>query len=153
MAWALPWNKSVSAIVGFMNVTGFGSADLGGNPKRAAILTDFVDHILSRNGLNWENRKPFLSTDEISHVWATYKGSRHALFAASNDQKKGNGEAKNKKEKDKDYICRKYNSPNGCPNKAEDCKTYYGIKLKHVCNALTAAGKKCEQEHTRMEHK
>jgi hypothetical protein len=153
MAWALPWNKSISAIVGFMNVTGFGSADLGGNPKRAAILTDFVDHILSRNRLNWENRRPFLSTDEISHVWATYKGSRHALFAASSGQKKDKNESKSKKNKDKDYICRKFNSPAGCPQKAEDCKTFYGIKLKHVCDALTAAGKKCEQNHTRMEHK
>jgi hypothetical protein len=150
MAWALPWNKSISALVGFMNVSAFGSADLGGNPRRAAILADFVDHILSRNALNWDNRKPFLSTDEIAHVWVTYKGSRHALFAASN--KKG-GDQKSKKDKEKDYICRKYNSPSGCPHKPEDCKTYYGIKLKHVCNVITAGGKKCEQPHPRSEHK
>jgi hypothetical protein len=152
MAWALPWNKSVAALVGFMHVTNFGAAELAGNQKRAAILTDFADHILSRNALNWENRKPFLSTDEISHVWATYKGSRHALFAASSSSKKGSSD-KSKKEKDKDYICRKFNMPGGCPNKPEDCKTFYGIKLRHVCNVPTGSGKKCEQDHPRADHK
>jgi hypothetical protein len=153
MAWALPWNKSISAIVGFMNVTAYGSAELAGNPKRAAILADFIDHVLSRNALNWENRKPFLSTDDIAHVWVTYKGSRHALFAASNQKKSGAEKGKKDKEKEKDYICRKYNSPAGCPLKPEDCKTFYGIKLKHVCNVITAGGKKCEQNHPRAEHK
>ena len=31
--------------------------DLGGNPKRAAILTEFTDYVLGRNALNWKKEK------------------------------------------------------------------------------------------------
>ncbi len=34
---ALPWNRSISALVGFMNNTNFLQADLGSNIKRAAV--------------------------------------------------------------------------------------------------------------------
>ena len=41
MASALPWNRSISALVGLMLNTNYLAEDLGGNPKRAAILTEF----------------------------------------------------------------------------------------------------------------
>ena len=69
MASALPWNRSVSAIVGLMQNTNYLQEDLGGNPRRAAVLTEFVDYMFGRKGLNWENSQPFLSTDELTHVW------------------------------------------------------------------------------------
>ena len=43
MTSALPWNRSVGAIVGLMVNSGYMQEDLGGNIKRAAILTEFVD--------------------------------------------------------------------------------------------------------------
>ena len=52
MTSALPWNRSISALVGLMMNTNYLSEDLGGNPKRAAILTEFTDYVFSRNGLN-----------------------------------------------------------------------------------------------------
>ena len=52
MASALPWNRSVSAIVGLMQNTNYLQEDLGGNPRRAAVLTEFVDYVFGRNGLN-----------------------------------------------------------------------------------------------------
>ena len=45
MASALPWNRSVSAIMGLMVNTNYVAEDLGGNPKRAAVLTEFTDYI------------------------------------------------------------------------------------------------------------
>jgi len=35
------------------------------------------------------------------------------------------------------------------------CKTPFGIKLRHVCNAFLPGqrGKKCEKDHTRPNHK
>ena len=56
--------------------TNYLSEDLGGNPKRAAILTEFADYVFSRNGLNWENSQAFLTTDELSHVWINWKTKR-----------------------------------------------------------------------------
>jgi hypothetical protein len=76
MVCALPWNRSISAICGFLQNTNFCSADLLQNNKRAQILTEFVDHVLTRNALNWENKQPFLSADDLAHTWATWKARR-----------------------------------------------------------------------------
>ena len=57
--------------------TDYLAEDLGGNPRRAAILTEFVDYVFGRNGLSWENSQTFLSTDELFHVgsnWRTKRG-------------------------------------------------------------------------------
>jgi hypothetical protein len=150
MASALPWNRSVCAIMGFMSNSNYCSADLKTNPKRAAILAEFIDYCLGRNSLNWENKQPFLSTDDLAHAWAAWKSKRAAFFSgdSSKDQKKKAGGGSQK-----DDICRKYNTPTGCPNSAQDCKTFYGIQLRHVCNQFMGAGKKCEKDHPRPEHK
>ena len=60
MASALPWNRSISAVVGLMLNTNYMQEDLGGNLKRAAVLTEFTDYVLGRNALNWENGQAFL---------------------------------------------------------------------------------------------
>jgi hypothetical protein len=68
MAAALPWNRSVGVICGFLQNTNYCAADLSQNNKRAVILAEFVYHALSRNALNWENGQPFLSADDLSHT-------------------------------------------------------------------------------------
>ena len=72
MTSALPWNRSISAVVGFMLNMNYLTEELSGNTKRAAVLTEFVDYVMGRNGLNWENNQPFLTTDELAHVWANW---------------------------------------------------------------------------------
>jgi len=155
MASALPWNRSVGAIVGFMTNTNFCWADLGNNNRRAAILTEFIDYSLGRNALNWMNNQPFLSADDLSHVWATWKAKRASLFSTAADKKTDRKQPEQKTIRVKDDICRKFNSPAGCPAKPEDCKTFYGTKLRHVCNVFLPGGrgKKCEQAHPRKDHK
>jgi hypothetical protein len=146
MASALPWNRSVGAICGFLNNTNFCAADLAQNGKRAVILTEFVDYILSRNALNWENSQVFLSADDLSHTWSTWKSKRVAAFTQQS------GSKSKKEQKPRDDICRKYNGPNGCPHAEADCKTFYGNKLRHVCSFLLPSGKKCEKAHPKPEH-
>jgi hypothetical protein len=48
MAAALPWNRSISAICGFMQNSNCCAADLAQNNKRAAILTEFTDYCFNR---------------------------------------------------------------------------------------------------------
>jgi hypothetical protein len=149
MICALPWNRSVSALCGFLLNTNFCSADLLQNSKRAVILSEFVDHVLARNALNWENKQPFLSADDLAHTWATWKARRVTTSAGA-----GAGAGKKQKEtKARDDICRKYNGPNGCPNSAADCKTYYGNKLRHVCSYILPTGAKCQKDHAKPDHK
>jgi hypothetical protein len=147
MVCALPWNRSVSAICGFLLNTNYCSADLFNNNKRAVILTEFVDHVLARNALNWENQQPFLSADDLAHTWATWKARRVSTYSGgSSKQQKGSG-------KTRDDICRKFNLPQGCPNAASDCKTFYGNKLRHVCNFVLPSGGRCEKSHAKPDHK
>jgi hypothetical protein len=151
MASALPWNRSISAIVGFMSNSNYCAADLKNNPKRAAILTEFIDYAIGRNSLNWENKQGFLSTDDLAHAWTAWKAKR-AVFFGSSDNNKGQ-KGKGKEASKKDDICRKYNTKEGCPHAAQDCRTLYGIKLRHVCNQFIGGGEKCEKDHPRPEHK
>jgi len=155
MQSALPWNRSISAICGFMQNSNYCAADLLGNPKRAPILAEFIDYILGRNALNWENNQVFLSADDLSHVWATWKGKRASSFAVKDRRHERPHQQANPYQRPKDDICRKYNSPQGCLMKKEDCKTPAGTKLRHVCNYFLPGGKgkKCEKEHPRMDHK
>jgi hypothetical protein len=140
MVCALTWNRSVSAICGFLQNTNYCSTDLFNNNKRVVILTEFVDHALARNARNWENQQPFLSADDLAHTWTTWKARRVTAYGSGNGgkQQKGAGKAR-------DDICRKYNLPGGCPNAATECKTFYGNKLRHLCNFVLPAGGRCEK--------
>ena len=143
MASALPWNRSISALVGLMLNTNYLAEELGGNTKRAAILSEFTDYVLSRNGLNWENCQPFLTTDELSHVWANWK-SKRGITAKSTEKKKDAGSDKKKMLAE---VCRMYNLKT-CKNQADrDCKTPWGKTLKHVCSKFVAGGRLCLKDH------
>lgn len=148
-AVALPWNRSIAAVVGFMLNSNYLSADLQGNPKRAAITTEFIDYIFGRNALNWQNIHPFITSDEMAHIWANWKGRRASLFSGRFNQT-------NKKQhpKEKSNICRRFNYGD-CPNQKEaECKTQYGFRLKHVCSFVDkATGKVCEEKHSKKDHK
>lgn len=145
MASALPWNRSVSALVGFMMNTNYLQSDLGGNQRRAQILTEFTDHVFGRNALNYENGHPFLTTDDLAQVWSNWKGKRSALFLGKYNEKPGG--------RPKFSICKRWNS-GVCPDQSKkECKTTWGTTLKHVCNKYVAPNKMCEKEHTRADHK
>ena len=150
MSSALPWNRSISALVGLMFNTNYLAEDLGGNPRRAAILTEFSDYIFGRNGLNWENGQPFLSTDELAHVWGNWRTKRG--ISAKNQEKQEKKPANSDKKKILSEICRLYNSKT-CKNQADkECKSSWGKSLKHICNKFLAGGKICMKDHPRGDH-
>ena len=154
MASAMPWNRSVSAIVGFMCNTNYLQTDLSSNPKRATILAEFTDYVLGRNALNWDNGQSFITTDEMAHIWGNWKGKRVALFTTSKEKtesKKGGGGQKSHTNQKND-ICRKYNAK-VCPKQADkECVTFLGSKLRHVCNKFVAGGAFCMKDHPRADH-
>ena len=150
LASALPWNRSISAIVGLMVNTGYLQEDLGGNSKRAAILTEFVDYVFNRNALNWENHQSFLSTDELSHVWANWKGKRGISTVGIKNSEKQKKEG-DKKKSGAD-ICKFWNAKSCKQQKEKECKTPFGRVLRHVCNKYLAGGKVCQKDHCRVDH-
>jgi len=144
---ALPWNRSISALVGFMMNTNYLQADLGGNIRRASILTEFTDYVLGRNALNWENGHPFLTTDALAHVWSNWRGKRAALFTKTNERQDRKGNYQRASD-----VCRKYNVGKCDQQKEKECKTPYGRTLRHVCNKYSGNGKICEKNHPRSDH-
>ena len=131
--------------------TDYLAEDLGGNPRRAAILTEFVDYVFGRNGLSWENSQTFLSTDELFHVGSNWRTKR-GISAKSQEkqQKRDTGGADKKKLLAE--VCRLFNTKT-CKHQADkECKSAWGKTLKHVCNKFLARGKVCLKDHPRIDH-
>ena len=151
-----PWRQlyrgtgSVSAICGFMCNTNYLQTDLGRNAKRAAILVEFTDYILGRNAQQWDNEQPFITTDEMAHVWTNWKGKRLSLFTATQSNKT---DKKPKKEPQvPKYICKRFNVK-VCPKQDDkDCVGFLGSKLRHICNKFMG-NSYCGKDHPRLEHK
>ena len=150
MASALPWNRSVSAVMGLMVNTNYLAEDLAGNPKRAAVLTEFTDYIFGRNALQWENSQAFLTTDELTHVWSNWRTKR-GISQKSQEQKKPKKEEGGSKKLLAD-VCKLYNSK-ACKQQADkECKTTWGRTLRHACNKYLPGGKVCLKDHPRCDH-
>ena len=150
MACALPWNRSVSALCGFMCNTNYLQADLANNQKRAAILSEFTDYILGRNALNWDNGHPFITTDEMAHIWSNWKGKRTALFTSQGDKGKDRRNSDRKPTMRND-VCRKFNVKVCAKQTDKECVNFFGAKLKHICNKF-APGGICGKDHARLDH-
>jgi len=141
-----PWDRSIGALVGFMTNTNYLQEDLRANQRRAAILSEFTDHVLARNALNYVNDHGFLTTEDLAHTWAQWKSKRTALFQFKREEKPW---SKGKKSD----ICRRFNV-GVCPKQNEkECKSYFGATLRHVCNKFTGPGRFCEKDHSRKDHK
>ena len=152
MASALPWNRSICAIVGFMQNTNYLLEELGGNPKRAAIMTEFVDYILGRNGLNWENNQPFLTTDELAHIWGNWRSKRGISTSGKHGEKSKKDKDSSNSRKLQTDVCRAFNTKTCKSQNDKECKTPFGKTLKHICNKYMSGGKMCLKDHSRADH-
>ena len=131
--FVFPWNKSIAAIEGFMFRTNFCSAELTGEDKPAAVLTQFIDFALSTNADKWKNQEQFLSAGDMKTLWDSFYGAKPSSKLAKQKPKE--------QEKKKfqfasgffDDICRVYNMGK-CVKPPGSCTTRGGIPLRHVCN-------------------
>ena len=110
-------------------------------------MTEFTDYIFSRNVLNWENSQPFLTTDDLTHVWSNWRCKRGISQKSSEPKKKEKDQ-----KKEGNNVCRLYNTK-VCKSQTEkECKSSWGKQLKHLCNKFIGGGKMCLKEHPRIEH-
>jgi hypothetical protein len=151
MSYALPWNKSISAISGFMQASNFCSKDLSNRPNKAALLTAFTNYFFTRNAQNWINKLSFLTINELAYVWTTWFG-KQPVSVIPQQKVEARKPSSKSLPRPRDDLCRRFNSTTGCPNSAADCKTTYGNKLRHLCNMKNQNGKPCEKDHLRHEH-
>jgi hypothetical protein len=71
-----PWNKSLSALEGFMFQTDYCKSDLTGVEKPALVLTQFSDYIMGVNADRWRAFQPFVTTGELKGVWDSFWGAK-----------------------------------------------------------------------------
>ena len=72
MAMALPWNRSVAALEGFLIANNWCQEELGSSTEGSAYLNAFIDHVLGLNAENWRRRQPFLSASELTGAWKVW---------------------------------------------------------------------------------
>ncbi len=88
----------------------FGETDLAGCDTRTQILANFVDEALRANARNWEEKKKFLSHQDLCVKWAALITRKASLLKAANGNKdKGKqGEGKDKR-RVPSWVCKAFN--------------------------------------------
>ena len=72
LSFVFPWNKSISALEGFMFQSNFCNEQLQGTDKPAVTLTQFADYAFGENADRWRAHEPFLSTGDLRSAWASF---------------------------------------------------------------------------------
>jgi len=152
----MPWNMSFKTLYSFMVSTEFGVSDLTGK-TRLPLLANFVDEILRANARNWEERKKFLSHQDLVGRWSAFL-SRNQHSVRSSDQGKKKDRPRpgpaDRKVRIPAWICRKFNSGD-CDKKEDKHPSYWDptFFLRHICSKVTEKGKVCMENHSESEHK
>jgi len=149
-----PWNKSISAIEGFMFQNNFMAKDLEGVEKQGLLLSQFVDYVLRENSNRWNGQENFLSIEELKGAWESFYGARPQSMLSKSKrpgqqaggqgqgqhhgqpiQQRGGGAFSNKIHPSLFYddICVMWNVGR-CTKAPGNCFTKNGKALRHVCN-------------------
>jgi hypothetical protein len=156
--FVMPWNYSFLALEGFLLQTDFCKAELLGDDRPAATLTQFVDFILQTNADRWRDSLGFLTTGELAAYWASFHGARpkQKAEAAKTSKKDSAAASTTKKEKRVRFpwvdVCHQWNT--GKCNKAPGaCTSSRGTVLRHVCDWRDLANPAviCGQAHKRLQ--
>ena len=173
--FALPWNRSILAINGFLLGSDFGAKDLAGRSNRVSILTDFVNYIFKQNAANWRSGEDFLSNTDVALHWTHWFGTNAASKITLKEEKpqqqqqrRSSSQGSSRPDKHQkghgkhdrgsslgrrppaEEPCRRYNA-GVCPNNASSCATSAGTKLLHTCCEIVN-GKLCGKDHPQIKH-
>ncbi len=77
------WNFSYKTIYIFMVSVDFGESDLAGCDTRKQILANFVNEALRANARNWEEKKKFLSHQDLCVKWTALITRKASLLQAA----------------------------------------------------------------------
>lgn len=151
MSFVHPWNKSISAIEGFLMQTNFCASSLENVEKRAQILTQFVDYVLRENSNRWKGHEVFVTVGELKGVWESFFGSRpqsQLTKAAKSGPPQAAGSGLQQASPKQGFKPNKWGVPPGlfledicvmwnlgkCVKPPGSCMTKTGRNLRHICN-------------------
>ena len=66
----MPWNFAFTAVQLFLISIDFGDSELSGHKAKLQFLSNFIDEALRANARNWEEKKKFLSNQELCARWS-----------------------------------------------------------------------------------
>jgi hypothetical protein len=76
----MPWNFAFKTVYIFVVSVDFGESDLSEAATRLQFLTNFVDEALRANARNWEEKKKFLSNQDLCVKWNSHLTRKGALL-------------------------------------------------------------------------
>jgi hypothetical protein len=76
----MPWNFAFKTVYIFVVSVDFGESDLSEATSRLQFLTNFVDEALRANARNWEEKKKFLSNQDLCVKWNSHLTRKGALL-------------------------------------------------------------------------
>ncbi len=151
-----PWNFAFKTLNIFLTVINFGESELSGKPTKTFFLANFVDEILRANARNWEEKKKFLSYQDLAVRWAA---ALARLPAGKGTQgKKGGDKGKDSQAKTKKlpgWICKRFNEGR-CDTKDDRHPAHWdpNYTLKHLCAKwMKDRNCFCLEAHPESEHK
>jgi hypothetical protein len=158
----MPWNHSFKALSFFLTSINFGEAELGNRSIRLLFLSNFVDETLRTNARNWEERKPFLSYQDLSVKWSSDLARRIGSGLAGSDPSRKSGNKNKGDKKDRNaapkvprWVCRRFNEGR-CEIKDDRHVSSWdpNFFLKHVCAKwMPDRNRCCLDPHPLNEHK
>jgi hypothetical protein len=157
----MPWNFAFKTVYIFVVSVDFGESDLSEATSRLQFLTNFVDEALRANARNWEEKKKFLSNQDLCVKWNSHLTRKGALLkptkaggGAAKGKAKQEGETKERK-KVPAWVCRAFNEGK-CSSKDDRHASDWNpnFYLKHVCNKwVNDKNKHCLEGHKRGDQK
>jgi hypothetical protein len=66
-----PWNFAFKTLHLFMLSMNYGENELSGKTNKPVFLANFVDEVLRSNARNWEEKKKFLSSQDLAVRWSS----------------------------------------------------------------------------------
>jgi hypothetical protein len=123
-------------------------------------LSNFVDEAIRANARNWEEKKKFLSHQDLCVKWTSHLTKKGALLKASEPKardRNDNPSGGNNKDRKKipAWVCRAFNEGK-CPSKDDRHASDWNPNfiLKHVCNRwVSGKNRHCLENHKRTDHK
>jgi hypothetical protein len=140
---------------------------LSGKAARLTHLANFVDEILRANARNWEERKPFLSHQDLCVKWSAASarrlngsgvgggGSTSGAPSKKKGKPTGNQPEKKRQFKTPGNLCRRFNEGR-CESKDDSHPAPWdsAFTLKHGCSRYLGDKKRfCLEPHPASAHK
>jgi hypothetical protein len=151
-----PWNFAFKTLHLFMLSINYGENELGGKTNKPVHLANFVDEILRSNARNWEEKKKFLSYQDISVRWsASLSRLSGGKELSSQKKQEKSKEGQHKFKKLPGWVCRRYNEGR-CDSKDDKHQAHWdpSYVLKHVCSKwLNEKKRYCLDTHPESEHR